>query len=36
VDSVIIGDWALGKNERRELAGKISVRADEVGAIFNT
>ena len=34
VDSMIIGDWGLGKNERRELAGKITVRADEVSAIF--
>jgi len=35
VDRMIIGDWGLGKTERRELAGKISVRADEVSAIFN-
>lgn len=35
VDSMIIGDWGLGKTERRELAGRISVRADEVSAIFN-
>jgi len=35
VDSMIVGDWGLGKTERRELAGKISVRADEVSAIFN-
>ena len=35
VDSMIIGDWGFGKTERHELAGKISVRADEVSAIFN-
>jgi hypothetical protein len=35
VDSAIIGDWGMGKAERRELAGKISVRADEIKAIFN-
>jgi hypothetical protein len=35
VDSAIIGDWGLGKAERRELAGKIAVRSDEVTAIFN-
>jgi hypothetical protein len=34
VDRVIIGDWNVGKAQRRELAGKISVRADEVAAIF--
>jgi hypothetical protein len=34
VDSMIIGDWGHGKNERNELAGKINVRADEVNAIF--
>jgi len=34
VDSAIIGDWGLGKAERRALAGKIAVRADEVRAIF--
>jgi hypothetical protein len=34
VDSMIIGDWGHGKNERNELAGKINVRADEVSAIF--
>jgi hypothetical protein len=35
VDSTIIGDWGLGKAERRELAGKIAVRADEVATIFH-
>jgi hypothetical protein len=35
VDSIIIGDWGVGKVQRRELAGKISVRADEIAAIFN-
>ncbi len=35
VDSMIIGDWGTGKAQRRELAGKISVRADEIAAIFN-
>jgi hypothetical protein len=35
VDSTIIGDWGLGKMERRDLAGKIAVRADEVRAIFS-
>lgn len=35
VDSMIIGDWSLGKEVRRELAGKVSVRADEISAIFN-
>ena len=34
VDSMIIGDWGHGKNERNELAGKINVRADEIRAIF--
>ena len=34
VDSMIIGDWGHGKNERNELAGKINVRADEVRAII--
>jgi hypothetical protein len=34
VDSMIIGDWAHGKNERNELAGKINIRADELRAIF--
>jgi hypothetical protein len=34
VDSMIIGDWGHGKNERNELAGKINVRSDEVTAIF--
>ena len=34
VDRVIIGDWGVGKAQRRELAGKISLRADEVSAIF--
>jgi len=34
VDSMIIGDWSLGKEQRRELAGKISVRADEISEIF--
>lgn len=34
VDSIIIGDWGVGKAQRRELAGKISVRADEIAAIF--
>ena len=34
VDSIIIGDWSTGKAQRRELAGKIVVRADEVSAIF--
>jgi hypothetical protein len=34
VDSAIIGDWGMGKAERRELAGKIAVRADEIRAIF--
>ncbi len=36
VDSAIIGDWGHGKAERRDLAGKISVRADEIAAIFNS
>ncbi len=36
VDSIIIGDWSVGKAQRRELAGKISVRADEITAIFNS
>jgi len=35
VDSIIIGDWGIGKAQRRELAGKISLRADEIEAIFN-
>ena len=35
VDSIIIGDWSIGKAQRRELAGKISLRADEITAIFN-
>jgi hypothetical protein len=35
VDSTIIGDWSLGKAERRALAGKIVMRADEVGTILN-
>jgi hypothetical protein len=35
VDSIIIGDWSVGKAQRRDLAGKISVRADEIAAIFN-
>ena len=34
VDRIIIGDWGVGKEQRRELAGKISVRADEIAAIF--
>ena len=34
VDSIIIGDWNLGKTERRALAGKISLRADEIAAIL--
>jgi hypothetical protein len=34
VDSTIIGDWGHGKMERRELAGKISLRADEIAAIL--
>jgi hypothetical protein len=34
VDSVIIGDWSMGKDQRHALAGKISVRADEIAAIF--
>jgi len=34
VDRVIIGDWNIGKAQRRELAGKISLRADEIAAIF--
>ena len=33
VDSMIIGDWGIGKVQRRELAGKISLRADEIAAI---
>jgi hypothetical protein len=36
VDSTIIGDWAHGKAERRELAGKISLRADEIRDIFSS
>ena len=34
VDSIIIGDWGVGKAQRHELAGKISLRADEIAAIF--
>ena len=34
VDSIIIGDWGIGKIERRELAGKIAQRADEIAAII--
>ncbi len=34
VDGVIIGDWGLGRPQRRELAGKISLRADEIRDIF--
>ncbi len=34
VDSMIIGDWGIGKTQRRELAGKISVRAEEISVIF--
>ncbi|HBY06946.1 MAG TPA: hypothetical protein DEH22_03865 [Chloroflexi bacterium] len=34
VDSIIVGDWGFGKEQRRELAGKISLRADEIAAIF--
>ena len=34
VDSIIIGDWGIGKTQRNELAGKISLRADEIAAIF--
>ena len=36
VDRVIIGDWNIGKTQRRELAGKISLRADEIAAIFES
>jgi hypothetical protein len=36
VDSIIIGDWGVGKAQRRELAAKISVRADEIAAIIDS
>lgn len=36
VDSMIIGDWGIGKTQRRELAGKISVRAEEISVIFTS
>jgi hypothetical protein len=34
VDGVIIGDWGLGRPQRRELAGKISQRVGEIREIF--
>jgi len=36
VDRVIIGEWGVGKESRRELAGKILVRAAEIEAIFES
>ena len=36
VDGAIIGDWGLGRGQRRALAGKISLRADEIKAILQT
>ena len=34
VDGAIIGDWGLGRPQRRELAGKISQRAAEIQSII--